>query len=417
MFTFFTSYTKSEKILFLLYVLSFIFFLLYSFTQIDLGLAISRNESLQQIVRSFQQIGYFQRQLSTTIYIVLLIVLYLLYGLCLYFITKKKLHKKMIWHSIVIAGIVFTFSYTAFSHDIFNYMFDARIITQYQQNPYMHKALDFPGDPMLGFMHWTHRTFPYGPFWLSLTVPFSFLGFGYFLPTYLLFKALATISYLVCVYSIGKILQKIAPQKEVLGLAFFGLNPLILIESLVNSHIDIVMMAFSLYAFYLLLQKKLLPSTVIYVLSVGIKFVTGFLFPVFFYILFRQKQNAVINWKSMLYYLLFTIIIGVIVETYQGTFQPWYLIPIIAYAGFLADRYFVSVSLFIITFFVSLTYVPFLYTGNWDPPIPTVLNDLYLLGYSFAFFAVTMIFFYNQIQLARELKKVKHTHIHEKNNQ
>lgn len=407
MFTFFTSYTKSEKILFLLYVLSFIFFLLYSFTQIDLGLAISRNESLQYIVRSFQQIGYFQRQLSTTIYIVLLIVLYLLYGLCLYFITKKKLHKKMIWHSIVIAGIVFTFSYTAFSHDIFNYMFDARIITQYQQNPYMHKALDFPGDPMLGFMHWTHRTFPYGPFWLSLTVPFSFLGFGYFLPTYLLFKALATISYLVCVYSIGKILQKIAPQKEVLGLAFFGLNPLILIESLVNSHIDIVMMAFSLYAFYLLLQKKLLPSTVIYVLSVGIKFVTGFLFPVFFYILFRQKQNAVINWKSMLYYLLFTIIIGVIVETYQGTFQPWYLIPIIAYAGFLADRYFVSVSLFIITFFVSLTYVPFLYTGNWDPPIPTVLNDLYLLGYSFAFFAVTMIFFYNQIQLARELKKKK----------
>lgn len=414
MVIFLKTYTKRELLIFFLYILLFISFLFYSFTQIDLGLAISRNESLQQIVRSFQEIGYFQRPTSTMYYILLLAVFYILYGVSLYFVHKKKLHKKVIWHCIIAAAVILTFSYTAFSHDIFNYMFDARIVTHYQENPYLHKALDYPNDPMLGFMHWTHRTFPYGPLWLALTLPFSFLGFGYFLPTFFLFKILTTLSYIVSVYSIGKILQKIASQKEILGLAFFGLNPLIIIESLINSHIDIVMMAFSLFAFYLLLQKKVISSTLLFIISIGIKFVTGFLFPVFLYAVYKQKKNQTINWKEITYFFLLTIIVGVVVETSQGMFQPWYLIPIIAYASLVAEAYFISVSLFIITFFVSLTYVPFLFTGNWDPPILSVLNDLYLFGYSLAFFTVAMIFFYNQIALAKKIKEEKKKKEHEK---
>ncbi len=412
--TFLKTYTKRESIIFSLYLLLFIVFLLYSFTQIDLGLALSRNESLQQIVRSFQQIGYFQRPTATMYYLILLAVFYMLYGISLYYVRKKKLQKKMIWHCIVAAAVIFTFSYTAFSHDIFNYMFDARILTHYYENPYLHKALDYPNDPMLGFMHWTHRTFPYGPMWLVVTIPFSFLGFGYFLPTFLLFKVLTAVSYIVSVYAIGKILQKIAPQRENLGLVFFGLNPLIIIESLVNSHIDIVMMAFSLLAFYLLLQRKLISSTILFIMSVGIKFVTGFLFPIFFYALYKQKKNALLNWIGIAYFFLATIIVGVVVEVYKGMFQPWYLIPIIAYAALLAESYFISVSLFIITFFASLTYVPFLFTGNWDPPIPSILNDLYLLGYSLAFFTVAAVFFYNQIKLAKKIQKEKRAKEHEK---
>ena len=63
-----------------------------------------------------------------------------------------------------------------------------KYLTFIHQNPYFHKASDFPNDPMLNFMRWTHRLYPYGPSWLILTVPLSFIGLNFFLPTFFLFK-------------------------------------------------------------------------------------------------------------------------------------------------------------------------------------------------------------------------------------
>jgi len=77
---------------------------------------------------------------------------------------------------------------------IFNYILTQKIITHYQQNPYIHKALDFPGDPMLSFMHWTQRVYPYGPVWLGLTAAIIISWFGFFLHIFM-FKALMSASF------------------------------------------------------------------------------------------------------------------------------------------------------------------------------------------------------------------------------
>ena len=92
--------------------------------------------------------------------------MFIYYFYFLYAVYKKKINKKIIRNLIVITSIGLGFSYVAFSYDLFNYIFDAKIITFYHQNPYFHKALDYPGDPMLSFMRWTHRVYPYGPIWL-----------------------------------------------------------------------------------------------------------------------------------------------------------------------------------------------------------------------------------------------------------
>src|SRR5579871_525108 len=55
---------------------------LYSFTQVDLDLTLSRASWFQTIEKSFQYIGYFNRPLSSWLYIFLLIVLF---GLWLFF--------------------------------------------------------------------------------------------------------------------------------------------------------------------------------------------------------------------------------------------------------------------------------------------------------------------------------------------
>src|SRR3989344_7264882 len=147
------------KLLGTFYVLTIIFLFLYSFTQVDLNLTLSQFSLWQITQKFFQQIGYFNRPLSTTFYILIIFLLFGFYFFFLSLASKNKIRKNKIWFLTIVSTIILSFSYNAFSYDLFNYMFDAKIITHYGQNPYLHKALDFSTDPMLNFMRWTHRTY------------------------------------------------------------------------------------------------------------------------------------------------------------------------------------------------------------------------------------------------------------------
>src|SRR5436190_6431319 len=165
---------KKITVLSILYIPVIFLLFLYSYTQVDLSLTLSKASLYQTIEKSFQYIGYFQRPLSTALYMGILLLLFLFYGIFLYASAKNKLSKKNIWIIIILSTIILTFAYNAFSYDLFNYIFDAKIVTHYHENPYQHKALDYPFDPMLSFMRWTHRVYPYGPICLVMTIPLSF---------------------------------------------------------------------------------------------------------------------------------------------------------------------------------------------------------------------------------------------------
>lgn len=396
-----------ERILLLLYSIVITGLFLYSFTQIDLSLTFSRIEVLRNVTSSFQQIGYFNRPLSTIFFFTLLVLLFTFYIIFLRLAQKKKIRTPFVWSTVIISSVLLVFSYNAFSYDIFNYIFDAKIITQYQENPYERKALDYPQDPMLSFMRWTHREYPYGPVWLGITVPLSFVGLQYFLPTFFLFKLLMAASYIGCVYFISKIFQKIAPEREVFGLVFFALNPLVLIESLVSGHIDIVMMCAALWAFYLLLIGKYLVAYILFAISIGIKFVTVFIAPIFLLVHFLLAKKLPARWEVLFGFGLVLMVIGVIVESKLSNFQPWYLLAVFPFAVFLAHRYFVYIPTVIISFIALLNYAPYLYIGNWDKPIPQILSDMNFFSYSLSFFAFAIVFGYKQFTLSREFKKHK----------
>lgn len=362
-----------------LYFVTLLALFLYSFTQIDLSLTFSRIEFLRNLVNSFQYIGYFNRPLSAYIYVGLLV---LLFGFYLYFIKQalsKKHQLKFFWEIILATSALLVLSYNAFSYDLFNYIFDAKIFTHYHLNPYLHKALDFPGDPMLSFMRWTHRVYPYGPVWLGITIPLSYLGQNFFLPTFFLFKILIAGSYLGSIYLLGKILRKINPAAEPYGVVFFALNPLVIIESLVSGHLDMVMIFFALFAFYNLINKKYIFAFVLLLLSIGIKFGTVFLLPVFILVAYLQLKNKKIDWQIIAGLSLVLMLVTVFVSAnYSGNFQPWYLLLPLAFAALLAQGYFVLIPSVILSFAALTTYVPYLYWGNWDPPVPQILSMLQL---------------------------------------
>ncbi len=155
---------------------------IYSYSQIDLNLTLSSNAVYQSFQQTMIWLGYFNRPLSTTIFLVLVFLLFAIYYLLLRLVKQGRLEERQFWILVILTLGISVFAYPAFSHDIFNYMFDARIVTTYGLSPYQYKALDFPADLWIRFMHWTHRYYPYGPTWLLLTLPFSFSGFGKFTP-------------------------------------------------------------------------------------------------------------------------------------------------------------------------------------------------------------------------------------------
>lgn len=355
------------------YLLTVVGLFLYSFTQIDLGLTLSQASIWQTLEQFFKNIGYFQRPLSSYLFVGIVLSLFFFYLMILNEVHKKKIGKQAIWFLIISTTVILTFSYNAFSHDLFNYIFDAKIVMYYNQNPYIHKALDFPGDPMLSFMHWTHRVFPYGPIWLGLTVPLSYVGMQIFLPTFFLFKILISMSFLGTVFFIGKILQKFSFKDEFFGVAFFALNPLVIIESLVSAHNDIVMMFFAMGALYLLITKKYTRSIILFILSIGVKFATAFLLPIYILILYLQKRKEELNWQFLFTAIVFVMIIPIILASYRTNFQPWYLLNILPFAALVARNYYIFIPSVILSLFIIFEYVPFLYLGNWDSPVPSIL--------------------------------------------
>lgn len=371
-----TSVLRPTKLFLGLYFLLIASLFLYSFTQVDLGLTMTRANVITEIQRAFQSIGYFNRPLSAGIYSGLVVLLFIFYGMYLSFAKRQIISNKTVWITVLALAGILTLSYTAFSHDIFNYIFDAKIITQYNENPYFKKALDYPHDPMLAFMHWTHRTYPYGPTWLLATVPLSFVGLQYFLPTYFLFKILAGVFYLIAVFGISRIMKIVAPKYETFAMVFFALNPLVIIESLVSGHNDIVMMALCVISILFLVQKRFILSFVFLFLSIGIKYATGFLLPLYLAIVLFQRRKITIPWENIFLIFVVALLFAAGAAILRTNFQPWYLLFVLPVAALVANRSYILIPSIILTIAALINYLPYLYLGNWDEPVPTILQRI-----------------------------------------
>ncbi len=338
---------------------------LYSYTQVDLSLTLSRASVFQTIEKNFQYIGYFNRPLSVTLFYILLVLLFAGYGIFLG--MSKKFTMKRLWPILLGITAILALSYNAFSYDFFNYIFYTKIILHYHQNPYLVTALDFPHDPMLSFMHWTHNTYPYGPFWLVLTVPLGFIGFNYFLATFFIFKIFTAACFVGTVYFLSKILKKIAPSFEVVGVMLYALNPLVLIESLVSAHNDVVMMFLAVVGVYLLLEKKWILGLLAIALSVLTKEATAFLLiPTVLYAANTFFKKKYISEKLFLILCMLATVGGYIYAISKIEIQPWYTLWFLPFIILLRPN---KVILWGITGFclgVLLRYAPFIWQGDWN---------------------------------------------------
>ena len=333
---------------------------LFSYTQVDLGLTLSEVNIYQLVEKTFQHTGYFQRPIATSLYLGLLVIFFVLYGVTLWLMKKNRISERSFWWTVGILTAILVLSYPAFSYDMFNYMFTAKTVLVYHKSPYSVIPLQFTGvEPWLSFMHWTHLPSAYTPLWIALTLPAYLFGFGYFLLVMWNLKILVAASYVITTLFIGKILSKLEPGKRLLGMAIFALNPLVIFETLVSGHNDMVMMALVMAAYYLYIEKRRWASFFTLSLSVALKLMTIMVVPIFF-----------IGWQRKL--ALWAMIIGFVIIGSQREILGWYVLWLVPFYALLPSLEWATIVGTGLSLGLVLAYAPYFYYGNYDPPVQAI---------------------------------------------
>ena len=384
--------------------------LILSYSYVDLNLTLSSNPIVLSTIKSLQYLAYYQRPLATFIYTSFLLLWFLFFVFLAYLFYKKQLSLKFLKLSVLSSVIILIFAYPYLSSDLFNYMFDAKIIYFYHENPYLFKPLDFPGDDWLRFMRWVHRYSPYGPLWLLFSLVPTILGFGKFIITLFAFKIFIGSFQLINTFIVYKIVKKINSQKALLAALIYGLNPLFLIEGVANAHNDIVIATCFLASIYFALNRKTVSSYFLLTFGIFIKYIPILIAP--WIVLYNIKPKN--NFKKLVYLSFATMVIFTFVYSStkitvpfvasgstQIQFQPWYLFWTLPFLT-LIPSVMAFLVLLSVSFFASLRYYPYLLNGDWSQPgTITYLRNVIL-------FPIVLALIIILIKYGRKIFKSKH---------
>lgn len=369
--------TRIEKNLLILNIAIYSAFTTFSYSYVDLNLTLSQNPLSLRLVSFLQQLGYFNRPIATLTYIILLTLAFSFFMLNLKLFKKSKVSLQYLKISTIANTLILVFAYPFLSADIFNYIFDAKIILNYHLSPYSYRPLDFPNDDWLRFMRWIHRYSPYGPLWLSFSLIPFLLGFGKFIITLFSFKIFVSLFHLINSFIIYKILQKTQPSNAVLGTAFYSLNPLFLIEGVANSHNDVVLTTFLLLPILTVIYKKRLLTLISITAGTLIKYIPILNLPWFLLSIFNKSislsQLIYLNLASMVIFTIafssFSISVPFVSSgSTQVQFQPWYLFWTLPFIALTTNQKLISIAI-TLAVGASLRYLPYLYYGDWSNPI------------------------------------------------
>lgn len=376
---------------------------LFSFSLTDPNLVLSQWPPYWAFQQWMWQTFFHNSQLTTYAYLGLIGSLFAVYASVIRKLQQSSLEYEKTWKQyVVIYGLLILpllFSYNALSHDVFNYIFNAKMVAVYQANPHQAVALNYPDDLWLRFMHNTHTTAPYGYGWTALSLIPYVLGVGKFITTWFAFRIWSVISIILLYFGLqysAKVFFGARLQAHQLALVF--LNPIFLIEIVSNMHNDLWMMVPGVVSIALFTSlapnklpeiKKLLLAITLLAVSIIIKLVTVVLVPLAILIvieknfLFRISEylagkmpvfkampaQLLTTFESKLYRfvpLIASLLLFIpLFTTRSQQFLPWYLTWLLVWLPFIESKVWKTV---ILLFSVSslLRYVPWLWTGGFD---------------------------------------------------
>lgn len=326
-----------------------------------------------------------QRYIVAFLYTAFIGGLFLIYTALLRSIDKLNIKKLLIFLGCL--GVLGIFAYpAALSFDLFNYIATAKVAFHYFENPYIIMPIEFIGDPLLLFTHAANKIALYGPVWILFTgLPF-YLSFGNYLLSIILFKLFVFVFYFGIIFFIWKL------TKNLYCVVYFAVSPLVLIETFVSGHNDVVMMFFALGSIYFLKQKKLWLAVLFIFLSILIKYATIFLLPLFAGYLWDIIRKKEVNYDKMYFYGFLLMLVIFFLSPIREEIYPWYAIWPLTFLSLLSNnkKYDLITKFFVFfTFCLMLRYIPFMLLGTYFGPTPGIK-----LVFTFIFPGIYLIYLF-----------------------
>ncbi len=342
-----------------IYSLILILFTVFTWSLVELSLPFKTWFSPYNFI-------YSQRGFVSGIYVFFVILLFIFY---FYLLSRwKNFSKKTILIFILLTAVILIFSYPgSFSYDIFNYIATAKVSFLYKENPYIVMPIEVINEPMLQFMHASNKIALYGPIWITMTSIPYFFGFNNLLITTMVFKIFVASFYFGLSFLIWKI-----SEKNLQSVVFFALNPLVILETFVSGHNDVVMMFFALFAFYLLRKRRFIFSFLAIAVSILIKYATVLLIPVYLYVAFLIIRKKKPMWNSIWFWSVVVMYIAFLLSPLREEIYSWYLIWPLTFVALLPKDSIIAFISIGFSFGLVFRVLPFLYTREWGGITPTI---------------------------------------------
>lgn len=272
--------------------------------------------------------------LITTSYATLVWFVYKNYNLVIS--STKSLRVALL--ALALVSLPLLFASNALSYDIFNYIFNAKMVVVYQTNPHLKAAFEFAqSDDWLRFMHNIDTPAPYGYGWTFFSLLPYLLSGGKFIIVWFNFKLLGYLSMLVTAISLWWLSKQLRLQIKLWAWVLVFLNPFFLLEVIANSHNDLWMLWPSIIGIGLLVKNKkvlgttMFSSILLLALSVSIKLVTVVLAPIWFWyslpLKWRVPLSRFLGIKQLPVALICSILLfAPLLSPRSKLFLPWYLL-------------------------------------------------------------------------------------------
>jgi hypothetical protein len=172
----------------------------------------------------------------------------------------------------VAAHVVVILLPVMFSRDVYSYVAYGRIAGQYHANPYVRTPAGFPADPILPLVghKWVDTPAVYGPLFTGLSALLT--RWVRTIPALVTtFRLIAAAASLGAVALIARTARRERPARAAFAVAAFGMNPVVLFQSVGGGHNDLLLALAVAGAFALVLRDRTMTAVAVLALATLVK--------------------------------------------------------------------------------------------------------------------------------------------------
>jgi hypothetical protein len=162
------------------------------------------------------------------------------------------------WWGAVVVGLVLVCMPVLLSQDLFVYADYGHMLVAYGANPFFVPPATISHDTITRVDNWSFATSAYGPVWMYICALVALVGGDHPEYYYFMFRVFALACYLLNCLLISNILRATgcSPRTRALATLLYAWNPLVLLESCLGAHNDVLVNTLMLLSIYLALRAE-----------------------------------------------------------------------------------------------------------------------------------------------------------------